>query len=72
MTSETKDRILKALEGDYGRATDNAHRARARSRGATTAGEEAMRREYEREETAALAALKEFAPDWAPRRMFTR
>lgn len=71
MTSETKTRILNALETAYGNATDNAHRARARSRGATTAAEEALRREYEREEADALAALKEFAPDWAPRRAFT-
>lgn len=71
MTDETKQRILKALETDYGNAADNAARARAaRNRGVYSAAEAALFDRYEAEERAALAALKEYAPDWAPRRMF--
>jgi len=83
MNVETKRRIIEALEGDYGRAADNATRARASFRGmdakalAQPFGESGHTRgailtKYEQEEQAALAALKEFDPSWAPRRAFGR
>lgn len=83
MTEDTRRRIREALEGEYGRATDNAARARfafqgmdARALGmmhgqsGKTRGE--LLASYEREEAAALAALKDFDPAWTPRRAFGR
>ena len=59
MTRETVDRVLKAMERDYGMASDNAHRARAAAQRAHTPAEAALYREYEREETDARNALSE-------------
>jgi hypothetical protein len=78
--TNTQERILKALEDAYANACDNAARARlafgkqnmnsqhgesGRTRGDILAG-------YEQEEQEALAALKDVAPDWAPRKMFSK
>jgi len=78
MNDDTKRRIREALEGELGRAQDNAHRARAAFRGADMSkqhGESGRTRgellaTYETEERDALAALKEFDPSWTPRRAF--
>lgn len=83
MTNETKARIRAALQTAYSNATDNAARARHTfgrmdAKALNQQYDESGRTcsdllaDYEKEERDALTALKEFDPEWAPQRMFTK